>query len=344
MASRSPRRLFRVQRICRRVCSLQELCRSILVATHTLPEWKVLAQRFSERAWRRASLFSIVYFSGCAVNFCLQRHFSEADHLAYWVTCTLDHKRYLAIRAANQRLDRLLSDDDFWQWARLDHRHVLSVLAVTTNEPGCQVHLITPFPDDGLEHFAGVLAVRALCIQEHYLWKFLQQLCSALLYLQGEGLTVEPFDFFNVYLRRTDVVLNNGLVWNQRRFQVSSLPGSLWSLLLPPEGGITALNAVVSSSDPAGASSVAVVLVQLVALSLNDDPEITNGRRCSPSTSGEARRMHGIELSPSPWAYTQQLMTTLSDMLRTPQPALESVRDRTGAMYKSLMTPMDARC
>ncbi|XP_077523517.1 uncharacterized protein LOC144134483 [Amblyomma americanum] len=343
MDSRNPRSLLRVSRVRRRVCSLQQLCRNILVATHTLPEWKVLAQRFSERARRRALIFSIVRFSGCAVNFCLQRHLSDSDHPSYWVTCTLDRKNYMAVRADNHRIDQLLDDDEFWQWIRLDHRHVLSVLAVAINAPGCRLHLVTPFPDDGLQHFAGVLAVRALCIREPHLWKFLQQLCSALLYLQGEGLKLEPFDFFNVYLRRTDVVLNNGLLWNRHRFQVTSLPHSLWSLLLRPEDDFATVYAAVCNGGQAGPFCLAVVVAQLVVLSLNDDSTIAADSRAGPASAGEVRRMHGIELSPSPCSYTQQLFTTLSEMLRSPQPTLESVSDRTGAMYSS-MVPVDARC
>ncbi|XP_065301277.1 uncharacterized protein [Dermacentor albipictus] len=182
-----------------RVWSLQELCRRCLVSARSLPEWKALTRNFAERVRRRACLFSIVHFSGCGVNFCLQRYFSESDHHSYWISCTLDRKSYMAVsegrhfavlpgdRASNRNADRLLEDDDLWHWARLDHPHVLSVLAVACNAPGVQVYLVTPSPDDGLEHFAGILAVRDLCVRELQLWKFLRQLCSALIYLRGPG-------------------------------------------------------------------------------------------------------------------------------------------------------------
>nr|XP_054928012.1 uncharacterized protein LOC129385400 [Dermacentor andersoni] len=168
-----------------RVWSLQELCRRCLVSARSLLEWKALTQNFAERVRRRACLFSIVHFSGCGVNFCLQRYFSESDHHSYWISCTLDRKSYMAVRASNYNADKLLEDDDLWHWARLDHPHVLSVLAVVCNAPGVQVYLVTLSPDDGLEHFAGILAVRDLCVHELQLWKFLRQLCSALIYLRG---------------------------------------------------------------------------------------------------------------------------------------------------------------
>ncbi|KAK8776271.1 hypothetical protein V5799_030383 [Amblyomma americanum] len=288
MDSRNPRSLLRVSRVRRRVCSLQQLCRNILVATYTLPEWKVLAQRFSERARRRALIFSIVRFSGCAVDFCLQRHLSDSDHPSYWVTCTLDRKNYMAVSKATC----------------LQVYIVVSVLRIFKLPP-------PTFSRDTHD--------------------------------SGEGLKVEPFDFFNVYLRRTDVVLNNGLLWNRHRFQVTSLPDSLWSLLLRPEDDFATAYAAVCNGGQAGPFCLAVVVAQLVVLSLNDDSTIAADSRAGPASAGEVRRMHGIELSPSPCSYTQQLFTTLSEMLRSPQPTLESVSDRTGAMYSS-MAPVDARC
>ncbi|XP_075556716.1 uncharacterized protein LOC142588782 [Dermacentor variabilis] len=348
-----------------RVCSLQELCRLCLVSARSLPEWKALTKNFAERVRRRACLFSIVHFSGCGVNFCLQRYFSESDHHSYWISCTLDRKSYMAKvgrrkdfgshsegrhfvvlsgdRASNYNADRLLEDDDLWHWARLDHPHVLSVLAVVYNAPGVQVYLVTLSPDDGLEHFAGILAVRDLCVHELQLWKFLRQLCSALIYLRGQGLAVEPFDFFNVYLRRTDLVLNNGLAWNRRRFEITSLPGSLWSLLLRPDDDFAAVYAAVSTAEhEARAFSVAVVVAQLVALAMGDDA----ARRRLGSTSGSPRsahRIYGVELVASPCSYGPQLVSTLAEMFRSPQPALEAVRDRAGVMYAS-MASLDAHC
>ncbi|XP_077520455.1 uncharacterized protein LOC144130403 [Amblyomma americanum] len=331
---------FGALRFRRRASSLQELCRNVLVASRSLPQWKALLERCPERVRRRALLFSVAHFNGCAINFCLQRHFSDSDHLSYWVTCSLDRKGYMAVRASNHRPDRLLDDDEFWHWARLDHHHVLSVLAVAINAPGCQVHLVTLFPDDGLEHFARILTLRTLCIREPHLWKFLHQLCSALLYLRGQGLTVEPFDFFNVYLRRTNLVLNNSLVWNQRHFEVTSLPGSLWSLLQPPDN-FAAIYSAMSTADrnQAGAFSVAVVVAQLVALSLNtsDSTVAADRRRCGPGSAVELKRIHGIELVPAPCVYGQQLASTLSEMLWSPQSTLETMRDRTGAMYASMI-------
>ncbi|XP_065301280.1 uncharacterized protein [Dermacentor albipictus] len=338
-----------------RVWSLQELCRRCLVSARSLPEWKALTRNFAERVRRRACLFSIVHFSGCGVNFCLQRYFSESDHHSYWISCTLDRKSYMAVsegrhfavlpgdRASNRNADRLLEDDDLWHWARLDHPHVLSVLAVACNAPGVQVYLVTPSPDDGLEHFAGILAVRDLCVRELQLWKFLRQLCSALIYLRGQGLAVEPFDFFNVYLRRADLVLNNGLAWNRRRFEITSLPGSLWSLLLRPEDDFAAVYAAVSTAErEARAFSVAVVVAQLVALAVGDDA----ARRWRGSTSGGPRAAHhiyGVELVAAPCSYGPQLVSTLAEMFRSPQPALEAVRDRAGVMYAS-MASLDAHC
>ncbi|KAH6926568.1 hypothetical protein HPB50_019807 [Hyalomma asiaticum] len=323
-----------------RVWSLQELCRRCLVSTRSLPQWKALTQNFAaERIRRRACLFSIFYFSGCGVNFCVQRHFSVSNHLSYWVTCTLDKKRYMAVRAPNYNVDRLLDDDNLWHWARLEHPHVLSVLAVVGNMQGIYMYLVTLPPDDGLEHFAGILAVRDLCVHELHLWKFLRQLCSALIYLRGQGLTVEPFDFFNVYLRRTDLVLNNGFVWNQRRFEITSLPGSLWSLLLRPGDDFAALCAAISTTErEAKAFSVAVVVAQLVALAISDDPAgAASRRRTSASGCLQAvHRMYGVELVPSPCSYTQQLVSTLAEMFRTPQPALEAVQDKAGLMYESM--------
>ncbi|XP_075721636.1 uncharacterized protein LOC142764974 [Rhipicephalus microplus] len=328
------------------VPSLQELCRCRLVAARSLPQWKALTQAFTERIRRRACLFSLVHFSGCGVNFCMQRYFSESDHTTYWISCELDRKHYMAVRAPNYSAERLLGDDNLWHWALLDHPHVLSVLAVAANAPGVQVYLITLAPDDGLEHIAGVLAARDLCVHELHLWKFLRQLCSALIYLRGQGLTVEPFDFSNVYLRHADLVLNNGLVWNQRRFEITSLPGSLWSCLLRPDDDFAAVYAAISTTEhEATAFSVAVVVAQLVALAYSDDPADTISRR-RPSASGclqAVHRMYGIELVLSPCSYGQQLVSTLAEMFRTPQPNLDAIHDRADRMYAS-RTPLVARC
>ncbi|KAL1414845.1 hypothetical protein MTO96_007108 [Rhipicephalus appendiculatus] len=339
-------RAVRTRTVQSRVSSLQELCRRRLVATRSLPQWKAMTQVFTERIRRRACLFSLVHFSGCGVNFCLQRYFSESDHMTYWISCALDRKRYMAVRAPNYNADRLVEDDNLWHWALLDHPHVLSVLAVAANSPGVQVYLITLSPDDGLEHFAGILAVRDLCVHELHLWKFLRQLCSALIYLRGQGLTVEPFDFFNVYLRRTDLVLNNGLVWNRRRFEITSLPGSLWSLLLRPDDDFAAVYAAISTTEhEATAFSVAVVVAQLAALAYSDDPADTiSSRRSSASGCLQAvHRMYGIELLLSPCSYGQQLVSTLAEMFRTPQPNLETIHDMADRMYAS-MASLVARC
>ncbi|KAH7972496.1 hypothetical protein HPB52_012718 [Rhipicephalus sanguineus] len=276
-------RAVRTRTLQSRVLCLQELCRLRLVSTRSLPQWKTLTQGFTERIQRRACLFSLVHFNGCGVNFCLQRYFSESDHLTYWISCTLDRKRYMA--------------------------------------------------------------VRDLCVHELHLWKFLRQLCSALIYLRDQGLTVEPFDFFNVYLRRTDLVLNSGLVWNRRRFEITSLPGSLWSRLLRPDDDFAAVYAAISTTEhEATAFSVAVVVAQLVALAFSDDPADTISRRRT-SASGclqAVHRMYGIELVLSPCSYGQQLMSTLAEMFRTPQPNLETIHDRADGMYAS-MASLDAR-
>ncbi|XP_075721635.1 uncharacterized protein LOC142764973 [Rhipicephalus microplus] len=339
-------RAVRTRTLPSRVSSLQELCRRRLVATRSLSQWKALTQAFTERIRRRACLFSLVHFSGCGVNFCMQRYFSESDHTTYWISCELDRKRYMAVRAPNYSAERLLGDDNLWHWALLDHPHVLSVLAVAANAPGIQVYLITLAPDDGLEHFAGVLAARDLCVPELHLWKFLRQLCSALIYLRGQGLTVEPFDFFNVYLRHADLVLNNGLVWNQRRFEITSLPGSLWSHLLRPDDDFAAVYAAISTTEhEATAFSVAVVVAQLVALAYSDDPADTISRR-RPSASGclqAVHRLYGIELVLSPCSYGQQLVSTLAEMFRTPQPNLDAIHDRADRMYAS-RTRLVAHC
>ncbi|XP_037501274.1 uncharacterized protein LOC119375154 [Rhipicephalus sanguineus] len=110
-------RAVRTRTLQSRVLCLQELCRLRLVSTRSLPQWKTLTQGFTERIQRRACLFSLVHFNGCGVNFCLQRYFSESDHLTYWISCTLDRKRYMAVRAPNYNADRLLEDDNLWHWA-----------------------------------------------------------------------------------------------------------------------------------------------------------------------------------------------------------------------------------
>ncbi|KAL3218684.1 hypothetical protein MRX96_031422 [Rhipicephalus microplus] len=349
-------RAVRTRTLPSRVSSLQELCRRKLVATRSLPQWKALTQAFTEHIRRRACLFSLVHFSGCGVNFCMQRYFSESDHTTYWISCELDRKRYMAVRpAANVAIVcfkcgkkghrandcRSGADNSLQASCLYAPRETLAA-----NAPGIQVYLITLAPDDGLEHFAGVLAARDLCVHELHLWKFLRQLCSALIYLRGQGLTVEPFDFFNVYLRHADLVLNNGLVWNQRRFEITSLPGSLWSRLLRPDDDFAAVYAAISTTEhEATAFSVAVLVAQLVALAYSDDPADTISRR-RPSASGclqAVHRMYGIELVLSPCSYGQQLVSTLAEMFRTPQPNLDAIHDRADRMYAST-TRLVARC
>ncbi|KAL3169654.1 hypothetical protein MRX96_015490 [Rhipicephalus microplus] len=143
--------------------------------------------------------------------------------------------------------ERLPGDDNLWHWALVDHPHVLLILAVAANAPGIQAHMVILTPNDGLEHFAGILA-----------------LCAAFAptpHDAGQGLTARPFESFNVYLRHTDLGLNNALVWNRRPFEITSQPGSLWSLLLRLHGGIAAVYAVISTTEHAATNfSVAVVV------------------------------------------------------------------------------------
>ncbi|KAH8028128.1 hypothetical protein HPB51_013175 [Rhipicephalus microplus] len=334
-----------------RVDAARTVHRRRLVATRSMPQWKTLTQVFTECLRRRACLSSLVHFSGYGVNFCMQRYFSESDHMTYWISCALDRKRYMAVRAPNYNAERLLGDDNLWHWALLDHPHVLSVLAVAAIAPGIQVYLITLAPEDGLEHFTGIMAVRDLCVHELHLRKFLCQLCSTLVYLRasyesrqdedlpatssvshhrrssprdaltihrlrnhllaahsdqhydrindrpsypqvhrssarwtctglvrpvrvpryrcilvgtGDGYELQRlchrvFRLLQLHLRRTDRVLNKGLVWNRRCFDITSLPGSLWSLLLRLDHKLAAVYAAIpATEDAATAFSIAV--------------------------------------------------------------------------------------
>ncbi|XP_075723877.1 uncharacterized protein LOC142765956 [Rhipicephalus microplus] len=334
-------RSVRIHTLHSRVSMLQELCRRRLVATRSLPRWKTLTQVFTECPRRRACLSSLVHFSGCGVSFCMQRNFFEWDHMTYWISCVLDRKRYMAVRAPNYNAERLLGDDNLWHWALLDHPHVLSVvavaaiapiiqvylitlapddglehftgilavrdlcvhelhprkflrqlcstlvyfrerlpgndnlwhwapgdhphvlsvLAVAANAPGIQAHMVTLTPNDGLEQFAGILAVSDLCIHELHLWKSLHLLCSALIYLRGQGWTARPFELFNVYLHHTDLGLHNALVWNRRPFEITSQPGSLWSLLLRLHDGLATVYAVISTTEHAATNFLVTVVV-----------------------------------------------------------------------------------
>ncbi|KAH9360370.1 hypothetical protein HPB48_012153 [Haemaphysalis longicornis] len=67
----------------------------------------------------------------------------------------------------------------------LVNQHLLSALAVAVYSPAPSISIVTVCPDDWIERFAGTLAARALCVRESNLWKFLQKLCSALLFLEG---------------------------------------------------------------------------------------------------------------------------------------------------------------
>lgn len=89
------------------------------------------------------------------------------------------------LRVQDRRPEHITEDEEFWSWARFVNRHLLSALAVAVDTPASSVYIVTVCPDDGLERFAGALAARALCVREKNLWKFLQQLCSALLFLEG---------------------------------------------------------------------------------------------------------------------------------------------------------------
>ncbi|KAH8028127.1 hypothetical protein HPB51_013174 [Rhipicephalus microplus] len=225
--------------------------------------------------------------------------------------------------------ERLPGDDNLWHWALVDHPHVLLILAVAANAPGIQAHMVILTPNDGLEHFAGILAVSDLCIHELHLWKSLHLLCSALIYLRGQGLTARPFESFNVYLRHTDLGLNNALVWNRRPFEITSQPGSLWSLLLRLHGGIAAVYAVISTTEHAATNfSVAVVVAN------SADPADTISRR-RQSTSGCLQGVHctyGKERVLSPCSYAQQLVSTLAEMFRTPHRDLHSIHDSAAMM------------
>lgn len=321
--------------------SLQELCRRALIAQLSLAGWNALMQRYSERFRRRAALIPSGQFSGCGVDFCLEHYFSKSGHPSYLVKCLLDQRWYLAIRVQDRRPDHIIEDEEFWSWARFVNRHLLSALAVAVDSPASSIYIVTVCPDDGLERFAGALAARALCVRESNLWKFLQQLCSALLFLEGEGLSVEPFDFCNVYLRGADIVLNNKLVWTKRSFDATSLPAALWSLLLPPGEDCSAVCALATrSKKAANAFSVAAVLAQLVSLSIGDEdsvpsPDSRPTGLPTNTTRPEVCRKHGVEVVASPCHYSEYLMATLREIFRNPSIPLKEVRDTAKAVWES---------
>ncbi|KAH9385021.1 hypothetical protein HPB48_027057 [Haemaphysalis longicornis] len=320
------------------VYKLQELCRRVLIANFTLTGWKSATQRLSGRARREAALIPSSHFFGCSVNFFLLAEFSKSGHPSYQVKCLLDQTWYLAIRVQDRRPDRILEDEEFWRWAWPVHRHLLSALAVAVDAPSSSVYIITVLPDDRLERVALELAASALCVAETNLWKFLLQLCSVLLYLEGQGLTVEPFDFCNVYLRGNDIVLNNRLVWTKRRFEATSLPACLWSLLLPPGEKCTTLR--TGSEASANAFSVAAVLAQLVSLSLGGKDSLSpRGKRTAVQPSGSSQsdvcRMHGVEVIASPSHYSERLLATLGEMFCNSRIALQEVRDMANGVCES---------
>ncbi|XP_077553184.1 uncharacterized protein LOC144167936 [Haemaphysalis longicornis] len=315
------------------VYKLQELCRRVLIAHFTLTGWKSATQRLSGRGRREAALIPSGDFFGCSVNFFLQPKFSKSGHPSYQVKCLLDQTWYLAIRVQDRRPERILEDEEFWRWAWPVHRHLLSALAVAVDAPSSSVYIITVLPDDRLERVALELAASALCIAEANLWKFLLQLCSVLLYLEGQGLTVEPFDYCNVYLRGNDIVLNNRLVWTKRHFEATSLPACLWSLLLPPGEKCTTLHTLRTGSEAStNAFSVAAVLAQLVSLSLGGKDSLSPpGKRTALQPSGSSHsqvgRIHGVEVIYSPSHYSERLLATLGEMFRNSRIALQEVRD-----------------
>ncbi|KAH9372058.1 hypothetical protein HPB48_019001 [Haemaphysalis longicornis] len=166
---------------------------------------------------------------------------------------------------------------------------------------------------------------------------FLEQLS------QVRALSVEPFDFCNVYLRGADIVLNNKLVWTKRSFDATSLPAALWSLLLPPGEDCSAVCALATrSKKAANAFSVAAVLPSWCSPvdrrrrfgTLPPDSHPTG--LPTNTTRPEVCRKHGVEVVASPCHYSEYLMATLREIFRNPSIPLKEVRDTAKAVWESM--------
>ncbi|XP_064485752.1 uncharacterized protein LOC135398260 [Ornithodoros turicata] len=308
--------------------TLQELCERVLVSKLSLRQYKLMTLMFAEPFRRSISTLLSEYFTGCAVDFCLEWTFTKHGKPSYSVRCTLDGQKYLAIKAVATPTS-IKDDDLFWKWTKLQHDNLLSIFVVAVDIPAAKVFLVTALPEDNLDRFASQLSAKLLCIQEFFLWKFLAQLCSVIQYIESAGLVCSSFDCTNIHLGHANVILNNMLTWRNKKLDLCNMPEVVRNVVFGSESCCQQFLDTLSGARNTTVS-LGLVMCQLIHLALRKQI-IEEEKRVQ-----ELHCFYSVDLALSPSTYSEELLNTVAELYQLPQPSLQAVEKKAAEVMAEI--------